>query len=68
VFSRALDLDEGLDGLDEARSSTWHCSVEKADTLSASGTSSASAEAFVAEELSLIQSPDAPISREISGL
>jgi hypothetical protein len=26
------------------------------------------AEAFVAEELSLIQSPDAPISREISGL
>ena len=30
--------------------------------------SSALAEAFVAEELSLIQSPDAPNSREICGL
>jgi 1,4-alpha-glucan branching enzyme len=30
--------------------------------------SSALAEAFAAEELSLIQSPDAPTSREISGL
>jgi hypothetical protein len=30
--------------------------------------SSASAEAFVAEELSLIQTPDAPTSREIFGI
>ncbi|WP_288037313.1 hypothetical protein, partial [Acidiphilium sp.] len=37
-------------------------------SLSASGTSSASPQGFVAEELSPIQSPDAPTFCEISGL
>jgi hypothetical protein len=37
-------------------------------TLSASGNSSASPEGFVAEELSPIRSPDAPVMREICGL
>ena len=51
-----------------ARPSTGANSNSSGYTLSASGTSSASPQGFVAEELSPIQSPDAPTQREISGL